>query len=803
MVVNVDDKRIRYILIISVIITIVLSLSFTGWLNITSFSQNYTESLIRGYTIAAQETVKKIEYGVKYGKSLNSFYGMEALLSNIKNNNEDIEELAIVDLNGLIVYHTTIEKVGGGVNENIWNNLQDNESDVRKVYQSIHRDDRYHVLIPIKDVDTNYIGFLKLSFKDEVIKEEIKIYTKQLSFVLVILALAASVFLTILISRGNILDENNKARKKNILTIVLVVLSLAQLIFVFTNYSVFKKGYEDMGQNNIKLVARIVKKDIESVIDKDVLYRELYEMTDYLNRVKEIVPEIKDIYIRNESNRVFYATEAKSLGDSNDNYVYSESLLVDDDGTSPVISVELSNRYIQGKTKNILIDMMTSLVVSFFFMVEITLFVFIIIERKFDFSDKNNQEGFQNEDKKIIRPLSFLVFTGSFMPVSFIPIIMKDLHKPIFNLPEDIILGLPLSAESLFALMATIGAGYVIDKKGYKPLLIIGIFIFSVGALLSGIIINAFHFILSRSIVGIGLGLMIISMRMFVISTNSEIKKGEGIAAMNSGALAGVNCGVVVGGMIADRFGYSMVFFISIGVISLAQIFTLKMMKNKVTTLPEYSFKEKKAYAFSNFIRDIEVLKFFILILIPVSIASMFLIFFLPIYSQKIGVSAANVGRAFMINGICVIYLGPVLSKYTQKYFGVIKSLILSMTIIGASFILFSFNNSLIMAFTVALLLGISESFGVAAQTNYFFQIKIINKIGKGKSIGYYSLFNKLGQMMGPIIFGIAITLGIVKGVGLVGALILVLAFIFMILHKKRDLKRSIKILIKKYTKLT
>lgn len=781
------DKKIRYFLIVSVIITIVLSLSFAGWLNITSFSENYTQSLIRGYTIAAQETVKKIEYGVKYGKSLNSFYGMDELLNSIRNNNEDIEELSIVDLEGLIIYHTTEEKVGGVVNEKIWNNLQDNKSDAKQFYQSIHNDDTYHVFMPVKNKDENFIGFLKLSFKDQVIKDEIKLHTKQLSFALGVLALLASIFLTVLISKVDIFDENNKIRKKYFLIIVVIVLSLAQLIFVFVNYSVFEKGYEDMGKNNINLVTRIMKNDIESVIEKGVLYRELYKISDYLNRIKEIVPEIKDIYIKNESNKTLHATTTTSLEKSNNNYIYSEYLLVDDVNISPVIRVELSSLYIREKMKNILIDMITSLVVSFFFMVEITLFVFIIVERKLDFSNKNNVANFQNEDKKIIRPLSFLVFTGSFMPVSFIPIIMKEFHRPILNLPEDIILGLPLSAESLFALLATIGAGYVIDKKGYKPLLILGIFIFAVGAFLSSIILNAFQFILSRSIVGIGLGLMILSMRMFVVSTNSEIKKGEGIAAMNSGALAGMNCGVVVGGMIADRFGYPMVFFISIGVISLAQIFTLMIMKNKVTILPRTSLAENKDNSFSNFISNVDVLKFFILILIPVSIASMFLIFFLPIYAQKIGVSAANVGRAFMINGICVIYLGPVLSKYTQKYFGVFKSLILSMVIIGGAFILFAFNNSLIMAFTVALLLGVSESFGVAAQTNYFFQIKIIDKIGKGKSIGYYSLVNKLGQMMGPIIFGMAIAIGLVKGVGLIGALILVLALIFMLLYKKNE----------------
>ncbi|MGM0380188.1 MAG: MFS transporter [Bacillota bacterium] len=780
-----NNKKLRYILIISAIFTIVLSLAFTGWLNITSFIQNYRESLIRGYTIEAQETVKKIEYGVEYGKSLNRFHGMDELLNDIGKNNKDI---SIVNLNGNMIYHTNEEKQGKKVNEKIWNDLEGNKLDYEKNYRSIHKNDKYHLFIPIKDKDTNHIGFLKFSFKDKLIKEEIKLYTKKLSSVLGIIALIASIFLIILISKINIIDKNNKVKKKYILTILLIILSLTQLIFSFVNYSVFEKGYEDIGQNNTKLVARIVKRDIESVIDKGVLYRHLYEISDYLDEIKEIVPEINNIYIKNKSNRILHSTKTMSFDKSNNNFVYNKPLIVDDKNNTQVISVELSNFYIRDKMKNILVDMMTSLAVSLLFMVEVTLFIFIIAERKFGFKSKLNKENFQNEDKKIIRPLSFLVFTGAFMPVSFIPIIMKNLYKPTFNLPKDIILGLPLSVESLFAFIMIMGAGYLIDKKGYKPLLILGILIFAVGTLLSSNILNVFQFLFSRSIVGLGLGLMIISMRRFVISTNSNIKKGEGIKAMNSGALAGISCGVVIGGMIAERFGYPMVFFVSIGIISLAQIFTVMIMKNKVRTLPKSSFEKNIKNTFTRFINNSEMLKFLILISIPVSIASMFLIFYLPIYIDIIGLSAANVGIAFLINGICVICLAPILSKYTQKYFGILKSLILSIIIIGISFILFSLNNNIIMVFVVALLLGVSESFGLAAQTNYFFQIEMIEQIRKEKSVGYYSLVSKLGQIIGPIVFSIAIMIGIVKGVGLIGYLILFSLLILIFLYKKDKL---------------
>lgn len=78
-------------------------------------------------------------------------------------------------------------------------------------------------------------------------------------------------------------------------------------------------------------------------------------------------------------------------------------------------------------------------------------------------------------------------------------------------------------------------------------------------------------------------------------------------------------------------------------------------------------------------------------------------------------------------------------------------------------------------------MLGIADSFGLVAQTNYFLGLKASVDLGQGQALGYYSNVKKVGQMLGPFIFGSFLGFGNKIGVGIIavttgGALLLFIA---------------------------
>ncbi|MFO7689038.1 MAG: hypothetical protein R6W83_00525, partial [Cryobacterium sp.] len=66
----------------------------------------------------------------------------------------------------------------------------------------------------------------------------------------------------------------------------------------------------------------------------------------------------------------------------------------------------------------------------------------------------------------LIRPAAFLFLFGIDISVSFLPLHMGKLYQPIFGLSRDVVLGLPISVEMFFVMIALYAAGAWIDRRG-------------------------------------------------------------------------------------------------------------------------------------------------------------------------------------------------------------------------------------------------------------------------------------------------------------------------------------------------
>jgi hypothetical protein len=91
------------ILLLAVILLVVI-MAYTGVLNFMTFAENYNKSLVNTYSVAGNELVRKIEYALYYGKSIDNFYGMSDTLKELKEIVEDVEQVNIVSLRGEILY---------------------------------------------------------------------------------------------------------------------------------------------------------------------------------------------------------------------------------------------------------------------------------------------------------------------------------------------------------------------------------------------------------------------------------------------------------------------------------------------------------------------------------------------------------------------------------------------------------------------------------------------------------------------------------------------------------------------------
>ena len=90
---------------------------------------------------------------------------------------------------------------------------------------------------------------------------------------------------------------------------------------------------------------------------------------------------------------------------------------------------------------NTIFDVVTAMVVIFLLMTELLYFG--------EYLKRRYNQGFQNYDESvigIIRPLSFILLVADFMQNSFTPIYVSSIYEPIFKLPTEIGIAIPLSA---------------------------------------------------------------------------------------------------------------------------------------------------------------------------------------------------------------------------------------------------------------------------------------------------------------------------------------------------------------------
>lgn len=364
------------------------------------------------------------------------------------------------------------------------------------------------------------------------------------------------------------------------------------------------------------------------------------------------------------------------------------------------------------------------------------------------------------------------------MSLTFVPIVMKNLYKPMAGLSKDVVLGLPLSAEMLGGIMAILIAGRTIDKQGWRTLFFTGALFLAMGNLFSGISSSTLPFIVSRMIAGLGLGYILMTIRSLAVSLPES---NAAIAEFGAGSIAGLNCGAVIGGMLADRVGYDAVFFLAAGGVLIPLIFVRRLMTKYEIADREISNNQSFMEKMVHFISNKKAVLFLLCIFIPYFICGAFLDYYFPLFAAGNGLSQSDISRGILINGLFIIYLGPVLTRYVIKKLGNTYGMIASMCIVISALATFAVFGTITAAFATIILLGIAEGFGVSMKTTYFLNLNGIKDLEINKGIAFFSIMVSFSRMAGPIVYGLALSLGARMGVGLIALIILMLLAIFVV----------------------
>lgn len=558
-------------------------------------------------------------------------------------------------------------------------------------------------------------------------------------------------------------------------------------------------GIEDYGSEAYKTVRDTARKMFVKT-DKSMadLYCTIYRIQDGVITVAYSIEDyVGAVYpydwpyegsdeqiIMNEQIQMSYDDYVTSEG----GFIFTNSPILDSEGnTVGIMEVGTDLYNFQQDNRTMIMGVVISAIAIAVTLILIVSELLIFIEGH----GKRKKAIEQGTSKRVIpvsmlRILVFLIFFVTNMPKGFLPMyIMKQAEtEPLFGLSPAFLISIALSAEVLFGAIFSVGGNVVLRFFGRRKTAILGSILFTGGLCMRAIVPTILFFIVGNAIMGAGWGLLLLIVQI-LIAEKEEDEKTEGFTGYTAASLSGVNCGVVFGAFLVNWMSHQMVLFV-VGILSaVSLLFSYRYLfdgendgkeNNKTDTQEEVS-----EMTTLQFICSPQVLLYFAAGLVPVVAAGYFLAYLYPILGAEMGISEANVGYSYLLNGICIIFLGNMLTKMVTQKMSKKGALVSSVFLYAAAFLIYAINPSVITLLLTLILLGISDSYGLPMQSNYYTDLDEVRRYGYDRAMGVYSLLENMSQVFGSFIFGVIYTYGVKEGLILAGGVLLALAFLFLI----------------------
>lgn len=140
--------------------------------------------------------------------------------------------------------------------------------------------------------------------------------------------------------------------------------------------------------------------------------------------------------------------------------------------------------------------------------------------------------------------------------------------------------------------------GRIADRFGYKPILIINGFGISISILLMGFVDSVEAFFFLRLFMGVVTGFIPTSLAFISSQTPKEVV-GKTLGTLQMGSVSGTLFGPVLGGLLADSFGFQYTFVITSVAISLAAVLVIVGIKEirKTPSADAHVYTRKTVFA--------------------------------------------------------------------------------------------------------------------------------------------------------------------------------------------------------------
>ncbi|HZP74925.1 MAG TPA: MFS transporter [Pseudolabrys sp.] len=363
----------------------------------------------------------------------------------------------------------------------------------------------------------------------------------------------------------------------------------------------------------------------------------------------------------------------------------------------------------------------------------------------------------------LIKPVFFLSVFLDALTYSFLPKFMQQVA--IGSGYSVGFASAPFTAYYLCFALSLIPAGTVCDRRGPKPIIIIGLLIAAASVVGLTLPMGLWGMTALRGLAGIGQGLLIIGVQSYILAVASPEKKTQGAAIIVFGFQGGLISGMALGSLMVNFLQTKGIFAISGGVGAATLIYTLLLVPTSKAAQAQGGFKaavRKLGNDLKNVVTSLEFLNTLVCIGMPAkAILTGIITFAIPLVLGQAGYRSEDIGQIVMLYGLGVVASSGYVSRLVDRtknterilFIGAVASGI-GLTLIGltgTSMLGNGLLSTVVIIFAVSLV-GVAHGFINAPVVTHVVQSSLAKSLGVNPVSTAYRFLERGGHVAGPLI---------------------------------------------------
>ncbi len=776
---------------------LLVTLGFNVLLSVSTLNSLATDMVLSGYRSGAERLARDIERGMRFGKPLPSFAGMEEMLAELGQSTAGMRRVMIADTKGRVLYAQPAQEAANTA-------LPQPDVSIEATIQAVTTAETpqtsqkiasgYRLAIPL--LYKAPVGWLVVDIDGKRIDAATDDFLRLSSLLLGAACLVAGL---ILAGRLGLLTGQRAVGMSlsGMTKMLLIIIGTAQVLYACGTLALFDTYVKQAVRTKADILAEATGRDFEYLIHKgvdiaslrgkDQALEQLLASNNELAGARLITPDGAAIAAAGTVPNASLTVE-KSLN------TYWPSRFRQKQEVLR-LQLALQPHAITTRISALALDLGASLLISFLLLLELSKLLGLIAQRTLpnDTAVAALEGTHRSRAVQALRAAGFMFFLGYDMGISFIPLLARQLYEPFLGLSREVVIGLPISAEMISAGVALLFSGGFSLRYGWQKVFAAGTLASALGLLLGSMATGLPLLILGRVATGFGFGLVLMAGQ---IGTLGKANAGAGLTSVFAGIFSGSICGSAAGAMLADHISFQAVLGTAACTILLA-LFTVMLGKESAEEAAQSAAQKgtpAQGHMFSGCLQLLQDPRMHLVLWLVGIPAAMcltgFLHYLLPLRLANAHVDQSDIGRIFMLYGLCFITAGPLLGRWIDHRKD--KSLFLTLTglLSGITLLVAAKATSLAGAAAAVIVLGLAQCLAAPASMICILTLASAQKLGREKTASVYRGLERMGQVAGPVIFGLAISfMTSATALLLMGGIICGLALLFHLLWRASKTK--------------